>query len=169
MWHRRLYKIIHKVIINVNYNKSYWKWLFFRSNDLLRHKRETHCTEKKYVCENENCGARFFRRDDLRHHVKRKHEGTELPDGTTIPPSTTPTPEPKKKRIKNVTSEPEIVAADSLASDKPHRGPGRPRKKQKIGQEIEVSKVVIDLNQKILEYNKGESTFKIKKKTEWFF
>ncbi len=45
-----------------------------RSNDLLRHKRETHCTEKKFVCQHDDCDSRFFRKDDLRHHIKRKHE-----------------------------------------------------------------------------------------------
>ncbi|CAG2116390.1 unnamed protein product, partial [Medioppia subpectinata] len=41
---------------------------------LARHKRETHCTERQYVCEHESCDSRFYRKDDLRHHVRRKHD-----------------------------------------------------------------------------------------------
>ena len=42
--------------------------------DLARHKRETHCSERQYVCEHENCGSKFYRKDDLRHHIRRKHD-----------------------------------------------------------------------------------------------
>jgi len=41
---------------------------------LARHKRETHCPERQYVCEHENCGSKFYRKDDLRHHIRRKHD-----------------------------------------------------------------------------------------------
>ncbi|CAG2181983.1 unnamed protein product [Oppiella nova] len=47
---------------------------FARPTDLARHKRETHCTERQYLCEHENCGSKFYRKDDLRHHIRRKHD-----------------------------------------------------------------------------------------------